>query len=525
MIQADANGLYHPSNENDIIDLIKQANSNKLQVRVRGAFQSAPGSVLTDDLLLGNGLEKNINMELDQIRSVSIDKNTNQVTVGGGCNLGFDPFDPSGTSEKSGANNLFVQLNNAGLSIPNVSDVIHQTVAGFISTGSSAGTMQHSFDECILSIRMIDGTGNVQTYNRSTDLNNPFYGAVVSMGLLGIITEVTLQCVPTFNIIGEQSITQVNSCEYDFFDTGTDKRISLEGYLSETEFTRILWWPYKTLQRVITWKARKMIQSDYTDGTGSSDNFKPKPYVPLFPEFLGTTLPSEIVAVSLFELIGTWPDWLHDLTGNNPTSGSGSPPPFIKALEPLFPHVYPLLADMFFPVNSIVKPKQIFWDNWLGSLPMDSVEFSNKLFNLVYSEMCVPIHLTKKAINTLQDFYVKYGYAATGFYTVELAAGKKSDFWLSPAYSEAVIRINIMFFQKNSIKAEDFFTQFWDLFQKNEIPFRPHWGKNLPLPSSTSGPDYLQKQYPKWKDFLSLREKSDPNNIFLTNYWKTHLGI
>src|SRR5438552_5902082 len=113
MIQPDASGLYHPKNEQDVIDLIGHAKQNKLQVRVRGAAQSAAGSVFTDDFSSGD-TSGNINMELDQIRSVSIDKTTLEVTVGGGCNLGFDPFDPSGTSAESDSNNLFFLLNQEG---------------------------------------------------------------------------------------------------------------------------------------------------------------------------------------------------------------------------------------------------------------------------------------------------------------------------------------------------------------------------------------------------------------------------
>ena len=80
MISPDNNGLYHPASEQDIIDLINHAAQNKLQVRVRGAAQSVSGAVSAD---AGN----NINMELDQMRSVVFNDANMQVTVGAAWNL------------------------------------------------------------------------------------------------------------------------------------------------------------------------------------------------------------------------------------------------------------------------------------------------------------------------------------------------------------------------------------------------------------------------------------------------------
>ena len=187
MIQPSPDGLYHPTSESDITELIAYAIQNNLQVRVRGAAQSVVDGVYADGYNATTGaFGKNINIELDQLRSVSIDETNSQVTVGGGCNLGFDPFDPSETSKQTDINNLFFQLNQKRLAIPNVPGAIHQTVAGFIATGSSGGTMQHSFDECILSVRIIDGTGKINEFNRSANLDDPFYAIPVSMGLLGM---------------------------------------------------------------------------------------------------------------------------------------------------------------------------------------------------------------------------------------------------------------------------------------------------------------------------------------------------
>jgi len=403
---------------------------------------------------------------------------------------------------------------------------VHQTVAGYISTGSSGGTMQHSFDECILSITLVDGTGKIQTFTKSDNLNDNFYGVVVSMGLLGIITQVTLQCIPAFNIIGQEAITPVADCEFDFFGPGSAGKPSLQNYLATTEFSRTLWWPIKSLQRAIAWQARTMQPADYNATTGTPPDFKPKPYQPLFPTWgLGATLPSEVVAVTGFNLIATWPDWFYEIMGTSPTNPGGVEQVIFGVAEKLFPVFYPLLANLYFPCDNAAHPLRTFWDNWLDSLPMDKVEYSSNLFNLIYSEMWVPANKATATVNILQNYYNENGYSATGFYTVEILAAKQSNFWLSPAYGGDAVRFNILFFKKSVVNPECYFSQFWELLNTNNISFRPHWGKNLPLPDSSTGPAYLQNQYPKWNNFMTLRGQMDPDNIFLNSYWKAQLGI
>jgi len=519
MIQPASDGLYHPANENDIVELVEYAIQNKLQVRVRGAAQSVAGSVYADGYNSATGtFGKNINIELDQMRAVTFGDGNNQVTVGGGCNLGTDPFDPSGVSQSSEDKNLFFQLNQKGLAIPNVSVAIHQTVAGFISTGSSGGTMQHSFEDCILSIRIIDGTGKINTFNKSDNPDDTFYAIPVSMGLLGIITEVTLQCVPAFNIIGQQTTTLVADCDYDFFGPGSTGKPSLENYIRETEFSRILWWPIKSLKRAISWKAKTMQPGDYTPGTGSPESFKPKPYYPMFPAIFGNTIPSEAVAVTGFQLIATWPDWLYTLLGNSNAESNVDEDLIKIAMELAFPYFYPLLTDFYFPVNTTTNPPQVFWDNWLNSLPMDKVEYSSNLFNLAYSEMWVPADQAMQVVNVLEDDYNQRGYSATGFYTVEILGAKKSNCWLSPAYGNDAVRIDILYFQKSTVAPAEYFQQFWDLLTKNNIPFRPHWGKALPASVDLN-------DYPKWADWKALRDQMDPHQLFLTAYWSGRLGL
>lgn len=519
MISPDSNGLYHPNTEQDIIDLVQFAVKNKLQVRVRGAAQSVNAAIYTDGFsLMGPGT--NINMELDRMRSVSFDETNMQVTVGGGCNLAWDPFDPSGTSKTDNTNNLYFQLNQKGWSLQNVPDAAHQTIAGFISTGSQGGSMTHSFDDCIVAIRLIDGTGTAKTFTRSEDPDNPFFAIGVSIGLLGVITSVTLQCVPAFNIIGQEKVTPQDQCDFDFFGEGNAEQLSLKDYLSSTEFARMLWWPYPTLKRMIAWKARTMQPSDYNQQTGIPPDFKPNPYSPVFPKLFGSTLPAEAVAGTGYRVIANYPQWLYDIFGNSKDWAMIKP-----AVDALAPYLYPFMINMYFPMTTDKNPPKQFRDYWNGSLPMDTIEFSNNMMSLVYTEFWISADNARLAVNTLNDYYQSQGNSLVSYYTVEVLGAKRSNFWLSPSYGHDTIRLNLMRFDVNTSADINYYQIFWDLFKEKDIPFRLHWGKFLPPASTNENPAYFASRYPRWNDFLKLRSQMDPDNVFLNSYWKSQLGI
>lgn len=513
MLSPDKNGLYHPGNEDEVAELVRLAVSKNLQLRVRGAAQSVEESVFTS----GFPSTKNINIQLDRLRSVTFDNKKMQVTVGAGCNLGVDPFDPTSTIK----NGLYYKLNKKGLALQNVPDAAHQTVAGFLSTGSSGSTNHHSFDECVLAIVLIDGTGTRREFKRSKNPDDPFFGVGVSMGLLGVIVSVTLQCVPAFNVIGELHTAPSTACAFDFAGPGKAGKPSLEKFFNQQEYSRLLWWPYHTVQRIITWQARTMRPSDYKPKTtGTPKNFKPKPYQPTFPSFMGTSLPARIVAAFGYKLIGTWPGWVEKLMGKAvPTQQ------LEQMADGLFPQLYPQLLAMFFPDSGPNNPPQKYWDNWRPAFGVDEVEFSDELFSMVYTEFWVDSKDTQRLIKTFQDHYVADGLKATWFYCVEVMAAKKSDFWMSPGYGHNSTRISINWWKTNQESAMEYYQQFWDLLRAKGIPFRLHWGKYLPPPETGDWASYLQKQYPRWKDFQALRKTMDPNNIFVTPYWKAHLGI
>lgn len=512
MIQPDASGLYHPRSDKEVVDLIRFAIRTKRQVRVRGAAQSPAAAVYADGYTPDKPSGKNLNLQLDRMRSVRINQKLMQVTVGAGCHLGEDPGDPQRVA--SGLKGLLYKLDQAGLALENVPDEIHQTVGGFISTGSSGGSMLHSFDECILSIRMVDGTGKLREFKRSDNPDDPFFGAVVSMGLMGIITSVTLQCVPAYYVVGSEATTFVKDCAYDFLGNGGKGKPGVVQFLSRTEFTRTMWWPFTSLNRVVVWQAKKMAKKGKVATT---------PYRSIFPSLGGTPMASEEFASMGFKLIATWPMWFYQLLGATPQQA-----PLIglvqSMVEKAFPSVYPFLINLFMPINNADRPPKAFADRWNYALPMDRAEFSNNLFNLAYTEMWMPVEKAQIVLSTMQQLYTQKGYTATGFFTTEVFAAKQSPFWMSPAYQQNSVRINLLWFGAGIVDPTSYFQQFWDLLSPFHCRF--HWGKTLP-PADPKGKNVqsLKALYPQWDKWMALRNQLDPNQLFVSSYWRSQLGI
>jgi hypothetical protein len=182
---------------------VKRSIAGKGWIRCRGSGHSYPMNNTANQPyhIMTAYKGPNITISLSKINYVNIDQATKTCRVGAGCYLGLNPADPSSTW----ANSLLLQLDNAGLALPVLGGISHQAVAGFILTGSAGGSLYHATSDMVIGFTFVDGQGNIQT---CSEKENPdwFHAMGVSMGLLGIVTEVHLQCVDKFNIIEEYHV-------------------------------------------------------------------------------------------------------------------------------------------------------------------------------------------------------------------------------------------------------------------------------------------------------------------------------
>ena len=87
-----------------------------------------------------------------------------------------------------------------GLALENLGDIAYQTISGAISTAThGTGVKLGGIATQVRALTVVTGDGSVLTCSAS-DNSDVFDVARVSLGALGILSTVTLQCVPAFNL-------------------------------------------------------------------------------------------------------------------------------------------------------------------------------------------------------------------------------------------------------------------------------------------------------------------------------------
>ena len=556
-IQKGTDGYYHPSTEAELVGLVKRAHDEGLQIRVRGATHSVARAIYTDagspDKNVPNKVSHkkppkgpHINIRLDLYRGFHwVDKDAGIVEVDAGIHLGVDPDDESTRLEDGFLYRIFEE----GWALSDLGGITQQTVSGFLSTGSAGGSTTYDLGENLLGFRVIDGTGNVEWVTKES--NEDLFNAVgLSFGLLGIISKIRFKLVPLYHVNGQEFVkpTSLDECPIDLFGDGNMDKPSLEEYFRKTAYSRILWWPQKKVDRVAIWQAVR------GDATPVLD---PRPYEQFGDDLFFAQL-QQLAGGIVFTILGnrgffkTWwkirPDFKRFrqriIKRWSEAIGSFLSTIFIWLICIVaFPLVFlivlffslfrGLMVALFPAVVEVMQPftrrrkSEVFTDYYWRSLPMDN-NADDESLGTEFTEIFVSLDRTAEVMQLLKNHFDNGGYDATGFYAQELYAGYTSEFWLSPNYRQYTFRLDPFWYIDNDgdpSARDGFFAQFWELLKQHDIPFRLHWGKYLPNYDHAEWAAYYRSQYPRWDDFMELRRERDPKDIFLTEYWRLHLGL
>lgn len=167
--------LVAPKYEAAIVDAIAAAATAGMTVRAVGAGHSFNPLACTDGLLLDLRRYAGI---------VAIDRHAQLVTVRSGISLW----------------QLSTELDRAGLALDSLGTLASQTVAGAMSTGTHGTGIGHRpLADQVVALRLATAGGSVLALDRASD-PDMFRCACTALGALGVITEVTLRCVPRFNL-------------------------------------------------------------------------------------------------------------------------------------------------------------------------------------------------------------------------------------------------------------------------------------------------------------------------------------
>lgn len=92
------------------------------------------------------------------------------------------------------------QLHRAGFALPNLASLPHISIAGACATGThGSGDRNGGLGTAVSALNLVTADGDVVELSRRADPER-FPGAVVNLGALGIVTRMTLDLVPAFEI-------------------------------------------------------------------------------------------------------------------------------------------------------------------------------------------------------------------------------------------------------------------------------------------------------------------------------------
>jgi len=176
--------LLRPAGRAELCEKVAAASASGRRVAVAGSGHSFTAAALGDDLML----------DISAISGViEADRASGLVKVGGGTVLA----------------DLNRELDSLGLAMANLGDIDRQTIAGAISTGThGTGAESPNLPAQVAAIDLVTADGEVLELAGSPGPDEPGDGdspdllraARVAIGSLGVITAVTLQTVPAFNL-------------------------------------------------------------------------------------------------------------------------------------------------------------------------------------------------------------------------------------------------------------------------------------------------------------------------------------
>jgi L-gulonolactone oxidase len=165
----------------ELAQVVTAAHRAGRRVKAIGAGHSFTGTAATDG----------VQVSLDRLdRVVALDDARRQITVGAGIRL----------------HRLNDVLAAAGLALPNLGDIDRQSFAGAIATAThGTGLGLGNLATTVVGMQLVTGTGEIVRCTADLD-PDLLRVARVGVGALGIVTEVTLQCVPAFDLHARETV-------------------------------------------------------------------------------------------------------------------------------------------------------------------------------------------------------------------------------------------------------------------------------------------------------------------------------
>jgi FAD-linked oxidoreductase len=335
-----------------------------------------------------------------------------------------------------------------GLAMENLGDIDRQSIAGAISTGThGTGARFGGIATQVVGATLVTASGDLLTVNED---ENPELVPAVALGLgaLGILVDVTLQCVPAYVLHAMEQPEPL-----DEVLTALDERVAAADHF---EF---YWFPHT--DRAMTKTNTRLPES--------------APRHPLAP--VGKWIDDTLVGSGLHQIACS--------TG--------------RAIPALVPTINRVSARIWGDREFTDASARVFATS-------RSVRFREM-------EYALPAANVRPAFEALRALIDDRGWRI-GF-PVEVRFAAADDRWLSTAHGRASGYIAVHRYWREDA------TEYFEEVEQIMLGFegRPHWGKMHTLDAAA-----LRERYPRFDDFVGLRDRLDPERLFRNPYLDRVLG-
>jgi len=168
--QYSTDRLHLPRTVEEVQQVVKKCS----KLKALGARHSFNG--------IADSRENQISLKL--LDQMTLDPKSRTVTVGGGVTYG----------------QLAPYIDGLGFAVHNLASLPHVSVAGACATAThGSGSKNGNLSTAVSAMEIVTADGEVVTLSRQKD-GDQFTGAAVALGGLGIVTRVTLDVQPTFQV-------------------------------------------------------------------------------------------------------------------------------------------------------------------------------------------------------------------------------------------------------------------------------------------------------------------------------------
>jgi L-gulono-1,4-lactone dehydrogenase len=416
---AIATRVARPASTDELASELRKAAGDGLTVKAVGAGHSFTSAALTSG----------VRVALDRMTSpVRVDATTRQATVPAGMRL----------------HDLNALLASHGLALPNLGDIDVQTVSGALATGThGTGAGFGCLSTFIAELELVTAAGEIVRCAPGSAL---FDAARVNIGALGVVSEVTLQCVEAFTLRADERPASL-----------ADVWPELDSLIAENDHFEFYWFPYT--DRVQIKRNNRVPAAD-------------------------TPLPG-------------WRRWLDDeFLSNTVFEGACR---LGRAAPRLVPSISRVSARALSARSYTAASHDVFC--------------TPRRVRFVEMEYGLPRETLRETFEALRRVIAGLSYKV--IFPVEVRFTAADDIWLSHGHGRDSAYIAIH--QYVGAPYEDYFRRFEA--EAVAVGGRPHWGK-----MHYRDAESLAEVYPRFGDFVAMRDTLDPGRVFANDYTGRVLG-